>query len=557
MTVIDDVELVELAQGRSTITVEVEWDRGTRSKQSRKVAGYAVVFDAESDPDGLPFREVIRPGAFRSTLRRNPDVLLYFGHDRNTPLARTTAGTLTLREDTRGLRFEAEIAQTSFGDDVLELVRSGHVHHCSFAFTASKAGSKLEKRDGEMWHVVSEVERLFECSLVTEPVYPQTDVSARSGAALAAIRRRLEVGERSPYGPQSEHSMFRDLAVRRAYDDATRAAQEIPSLAGRVADSVGHLLGPQARRSQEDTIQAVRERLATVEQRAVSTAAGSGQPFAPAASAPFISELFREAVHTRAVVASALRQAPLPTGGMSVQTVRLSSGASAAIIVAENAVIAELDPGTAGPSSEIATIAGKVAAAQQLLEQTAGGAFDVAIATELGRAYAESLETEVLTGPGTTHRLLGLLNQSGLTSVTYTDATPTQAEGWIKVQDLVQQFATALGLGADVVAAHPRRAAWFRSQPLASPLEWPAPVLESRAIPTNLGAGTNEDRLILGRSDDVVLLTREPRFEVLLDHAGSGTLTALCRVYGLSALLVLQPTGLGVLSGTGLAGASF
>ncbi len=54
------------------------------------------------------FTEVIRPKAFARTLGENPDVSLLVNHS-GAPLARSTSGTLTLREDARGLRFAAQL----------------------------------------------------------------------------------------------------------------------------------------------------------------------------------------------------------------------------------------------------------------------------------------------------------------------------------------------------------------------------------------------------------------------------------------------------------------
>jgi len=65
------------------------------------VAGYAAVFDEVADINGY-FQEVIARGAFADTLR-TADVRAYYDHDRGRVLGRSSAGTLRLREDNKGL----------------------------------------------------------------------------------------------------------------------------------------------------------------------------------------------------------------------------------------------------------------------------------------------------------------------------------------------------------------------------------------------------------------------------------------------------------------------
>lgn len=74
-----------------------------------RLSGYAAVFNDSSVP--LPFKESIAPGAFRKTLSETPDVRLLINHE-GLPLARTKNGTLKLEEDERGLRFNADLADT-------------------------------------------------------------------------------------------------------------------------------------------------------------------------------------------------------------------------------------------------------------------------------------------------------------------------------------------------------------------------------------------------------------------------------------------------------------
>jgi HK97 family phage prohead protease len=100
--------------------------------KSMRIGGYAAVFNALSQDLG-GFKERILPGAFARCLR-SADVVCLFNHDPNQVLGRSTAGTLTLKEDGEGLYFECELPNTSVWRDCSEMVSRGDIRGCSFAF---------------------------------------------------------------------------------------------------------------------------------------------------------------------------------------------------------------------------------------------------------------------------------------------------------------------------------------------------------------------------------------------------------------------------------------
>jgi HK97 family phage prohead protease len=103
-----------------------------------RFSGYASV--TEHPYEVADFVEVISRGAFRRTLNEEPDVVLLINHGEGggLPLARTKSGTLTLSEDARGLRVNADLNPQD--PDVQALVpklRRGDVSEMSFAFRAT------------------------------------------------------------------------------------------------------------------------------------------------------------------------------------------------------------------------------------------------------------------------------------------------------------------------------------------------------------------------------------------------------------------------------------
>jgi HK97 family phage prohead protease len=83
-------------------------------------------------------RGEIARGAFTKTLSENPDVQLLINHG-GLPLARTTNGTLTLREDQSGLYFEAQMdAEDSDAAKIARKIEAGLMDQCSFAFRVTR-----------------------------------------------------------------------------------------------------------------------------------------------------------------------------------------------------------------------------------------------------------------------------------------------------------------------------------------------------------------------------------------------------------------------------------
>ena len=130
-----------------------------------QVAGYGAVFNSQSNDLG-GFVEYIAPGAFEGRL--NDDVRFLVNHD-GLPLARTTNNTLRLSVDDKGLRYEADLANTSISRDLVELLKDGTVSQSSFAFTVED--DSWESRDGVNVRTINKVSRLYDVSSVTYPAY--------------------------------------------------------------------------------------------------------------------------------------------------------------------------------------------------------------------------------------------------------------------------------------------------------------------------------------------------------------------------------------------------
>jgi HK97 family phage prohead protease len=162
---------------RENLTFEIREMKSDAQDGAVRVSGYASVFDKPSENLG-GFVERIKPGAFSETLKENrSDPRLLWDHNTQYVLGRRSAGTLTLTEDTKGLRFEATLPDTSYARDLKILMERGDVREMSFGFNVMRdvwtdTDKPIAKRD------VLEV-RLIEISIVSFPAYPQTSVKLR------------------------------------------------------------------------------------------------------------------------------------------------------------------------------------------------------------------------------------------------------------------------------------------------------------------------------------------------------------------------------------------
>lgn len=142
---------------------------------ARYIEGYFAVFNSRYDLwDGA--YETIEPEAFDG--QTDEDVRALTNHDSTLVLGRTTAGTLTLRQDETGL-WGSILINESDQDAVnlYERVKRRDVTQCSFGFDI--LDEDVEYKDGEptVWRIKKV--KLYEVSVVTFPAYKDTGVEAR------------------------------------------------------------------------------------------------------------------------------------------------------------------------------------------------------------------------------------------------------------------------------------------------------------------------------------------------------------------------------------------
>lgn len=153
------------------------------------IEGYFSVFNSEY-PLWEGASEIVKPGAFTNSV--SGDVRALINHDSSLVLGRTKAGTLTLRQDERGLWGSIKINRDDV--DAMNLyarVQRGDVDQCSFGFDI-KRETFVDLGDGKCRWEIEEVDPLYEVSVCTFPAYTETSVSARKQDLAEIEKRRAE-----------------------------------------------------------------------------------------------------------------------------------------------------------------------------------------------------------------------------------------------------------------------------------------------------------------------------------------------------------------------------
>lgn len=165
--------------------------RAEGSGKQPRISGMAARFNAKTQIQrGL--NEIIARGAFKRSISENNDCILCFNHSDDKICARTSAGTLTLRESDEGLLFDAEVdPEISYVNDLHRSIKAGNISECSFSFIPYEDGDTIEpdaSDPGAYLRTLKSV-RLFDVSPVTNAAYGGhvTSVNAR-----AVISERVE-----------------------------------------------------------------------------------------------------------------------------------------------------------------------------------------------------------------------------------------------------------------------------------------------------------------------------------------------------------------------------
>jgi HK97 family phage major capsid protein len=325
-----------------------------------------------------------------------------------------------------------------------------------------------------------------------------------------------------------------------------------------------------------------RERLAanTTEYRAMaSNIAGAVGEFVPPVW--LMNDLVRIARPGR-VFADKLNPQPLPENGNTVEIPTITQGTTVGFQTTENTNVASQDMATSSLSATMKTIAGQAVVSRQLLDRSPLQV-DQIVLQDMSAVLAVAIDNFAISNNVT--GAVGVLQTSGINSITYTDASPTVGELYPKIANAIQQINTKRYLPPTAIFCTPARWAWFESalDPNSRPLVLPAanvpqnllatmgpqaaeglvgsvmglPLFVDPNLPQNQGTGTNQDVIVVARLDDIYLWESQPHVYVDQMSLAQQLSVRFVMAEYLAIQAARYPASVSVISGTGLVAPSF
>ncbi len=416
----------------------------------------------------------------------------------------------------------------------------------------------------------------------------QNAAAARADTGQTGERRTggaVVTDEPQTYGRGSGKSYFHDLAlgtVRRDMGALTRLERHAAEL--RVELPARERRREQRSREQMDGLAGSerwsdRQRAAAFETRVnPNRTDGQGGYFVPPL---WLIDQFVGLPRFGRPVADAVLGMELPPGTDSINLPKVATGTATAAQTADGAAVTSTDMTDSTVSASVYTVAGQQDVAMQLLDQTPAPGFDSIVFSDLIADLAVRQDVYVINGSGSSGQPTGILNVASPNAITYTDASPTLPEMYVPWIQSVSQIFTNRKSAATATFVLPK--IWFwasagldtTNRPLIQPVqggpfnpmalqtgeiaEGPVgrltvgtPVILAGNIPENLGAGTNETRIITLRTPDLYLWEGAIQTRVLTEVL-SGTMQIRFQVYRYAAFMGNRlPKAISIVSGTGM-----
>jgi len=391
--------------------------------------------------------------------------------------------------------------------------------------------------DTEVTDALTQV-RDLDASIAQQEELAERSKQAAEARENAGIKPAVIKSEARTYSPQAPTSFIRD-AYSAQFNNDYSAQERL------------------ARHMQEER----------VERRDVTSAA-----FAGLMVPQFLTDLAAPFARAGRVTADLARKHQLPAEGLTLSISKVTTG-SATALQTEGSAVQETDMDDTKLDLTVKTYAGQQNVSRQALER--GTNIDSLVMADLVSSYHTVLNTAVVAE----------LFASAGQAVTYTDASPTVAELYPKLVDAIQKVQTTFFAGPNVIIMHPRRLGMIlaavdgQSRPLAVPTPsssgQPAyaygsgavqygnsgysilglPVYTDATVAVNKGAGTDQDTIYIGNTQELHLWEEGSGEPMMLrfEQPKAAELDITMIVYGYSTFTANRyPNAWAQINGTGL-----
>lgn len=315
------------------------------------------------------------------------------------------------------------------------------------------------------------------------------------------------------------------------------------------------------------------------ERAALSTANGAGGEFVPPL---WLEQEFVPLARPHRIMADACNKMTLPEGTDSINIPKVATGTAVALQGypggGQNTGIQETDLTTTSIGAGVYTVAGGQTVSMQLIEQSPLNV-DRVVLEDLGLAYGIQIDNFVFAGTGT-NQPTGLLVQSGTNSISVSGSlAPTVTQLQTALAQAMSNITKKRFAPPTHIVMSPSRWAWAltlldgQGRPLFVPDQqgpWNAlglasapatpegrvgswlnlPVFVDPNMPANLGAGTNQDSIVMARASDLWLWEGRVRAEAF-EQTYAQNLSLFIRLYNYMAFQPGRyPQSISVITGT-------
>lgn len=275
------------------------------------------------------------------------------------------------------------------------------------------------------------------------------------------------------------------------------------------------------------------------------------------------------------------RKHALPNDGLVISISKVTTGTATAV-QSEGAAVQETNMDDTKLDVDIVTVAGQQNVSRQSIER--GTNIDSLVMADLVSAYHTNLDKLFVDTSATS--LTATITQV----VTFDQANPTVALLYPKIVDAIQRIQTTFFAGPNFILMHPRRLGFIlaavdgQARPVAVPVPnfngQPAfasgngapvygnsgysilglPVITDANVRINNGAGTNEDVIIVGNTQEAHLFEQGAGEPMMLrfEQPKAAELDVTMIVYGYSAFTANRyPNAFALVGGTGLVTPTF
>ena len=289
----------------------------------------------------------------------------------------------------------------------------------------------------------------------------------------------------------------------------------------------------------------------------------------------YLTDLYAPVLKSGRPFLSNVSAVPLPEAGMTLTIPRGATGTSVAAQTTENTGVSNTTLTESDLTVPVRTFAGQQLTSRQSVDRGTGIA-DILL-QDLFQDYATKVNVSAISGDGTAGGHWGILNTTSVQTAAWTGTTGASLVS--AIHNAVGKVNTSRYAAANLIVMHPRRWAYLcaasdtSSRPLVQ-VDGPGfnaqgngaaagygvvgsmvgiPVVTDAGVPTNLGASTNEDRIIVTRREDVLFMEdASAPVGLTFEEVKGDQLSVQMVVFGYSAFTAGRyPTASAICVGTG------